>query len=70
MDIKKMRSKIKMYRILFMVCSVLTLVGLVIVLVSGGDNYLELAMVPLIAAAIFNSMYQSTKKTVDEWEEK
>lgn len=70
MDIKKMRAKIKMYRILFIVCSVLTLVGLVIVLVSGGDSHLELAMVPLIAAAIFNSMYQATKKMVDEWEEK
>lgn len=70
MDSKKMRAKIKLYRILFIVCSVLSLVGLVIVLAAGGNSHLEFVMVPMVAAAIFSSLYQDAKKTLNEWEKK
>lgn len=70
MDIKKMRAKMKVYGVLFIICSILALVGLVVVIVNGGDNNLEYVMVPVVAGAIFSSLYQDVKKSVDEWEKK
>lgn len=70
MDTNKMRVKMKMHRVIFIICSVLTFVGLVVVLVNGGDNHLEFVMVPVVVAAIFHSLYLEAKKVVDEWEKK
>ena len=72
MDTKKLLAKMKWYRILFLCFAVLTVVGLIYVIAAGGNSHMEYAMVPLVIAAIFQSMYQDAvkmKKDLDEKEE-
>lgn len=70
MNTKKLRTKMKIYFILLVICAVLTLVGMVYILVNGGEPNAGYVMVPLVIGSIFGSLYQETKKTIDEREKK